>query len=41
MRVGLILGSLYGLLLGVVSYFGYAEPRLLGLVVGLSIFFRW
>ena len=39
MRVGLILGSLYGLLLGVVSYFGYAEPRLLGLVVGLSIFF--
>jgi magnesium transporter len=39
MRVGLILGSLYGLLLGVVSYFGYAEPKLLGLVVGLSIFF--
>ena len=37
--IGLILGGLYGILLGVVSYFGYAEPRLLGLVVGLSIFF--
>ena len=39
MRVGLILGVLYGLLLGVVTYFGFAEPKTLGLVVGLSIFF--
>lgn len=39
MRVGLILGALYGLLLGVVAYLGYAEPKTLGLVVGLSIFF--
>ncbi len=39
MRVGLILGVLYGSFLGVLAYFGYAEPRLLGVVVGLSIFF--
>ncbi|MEN8200917.1 MAG: magnesium transporter, partial [Thermodesulfobacteriota bacterium] len=39
MRVGIILGVLYGSFLGVLAYFGYAEPRLLGLVVGLSIFF--
>ncbi len=39
MRVGIILGILYGGFLGVLAYFGYAEPKLLGLVVGLSIFF--
>ncbi|HIQ36458.1 MAG TPA: magnesium transporter [Desulfocapsa sulfexigens] len=39
MRVGIILGVLYGGFLGVLAYFGYAEPKLLGLVVGLSIFF--
>ena len=39
MRVGLILGVMYGLFLGVVAYFGYSELPLLGVVVGLSIFF--
>ncbi len=39
MRVGVILGILYGGFLGVLAYFGYAEPKLLGVVVGLSIFF--
>jgi magnesium transporter len=39
MRVGVILGVLYGGFLGILAYFGYAEPRLLGVVVGLSIFF--
>ncbi|MEN8200287.1 MAG: magnesium transporter [Thermodesulfobacteriota bacterium] len=39
MRVGIILGVLYGSFLGVLAFFGYAEPKLLGLVVGLSIFF--
>jgi len=39
MRVGLILGVLYGSFLGVLAFFGYAEPRMLGVVVGLSIFF--
>jgi len=38
MRVGLILGILYGLFLGVVTYFTHTEPPLLGLVVGISIF---
>lgn len=39
MKVGLILGLLYGGFLGIFAFFGYAEPKLLGLVVGLSIFF--
>ncbi len=39
MRVGMILGVLYGGFLGVLAYFGYAEPKMLGVVVGLSIFF--
>ena len=39
MRVGIILGILYGAFLGVLAFFGYAEPKLLGVVVGLSIFF--
>jgi magnesium transporter len=39
MRVGLILGVIYGILLGIFAFFGYAEPKLLGLVVGVSLFF--
>ncbi len=39
LRVGIILGIVYGLFLGVVAYLGYTEPKMLGLVVGLSIFF--
>lgn len=39
MRVGLILGIIYGLFLGVVAYFSYSEPVMLGLVVSTSIFF--
>ena len=38
-RVGLILGSVYGLLLGVLAFFGYPETANLGLVVGLSVLF--
>lgn len=38
MRVGLILGVLYGTFLGVLASFGFTEPRLLGLVVGVSVF---
>lgn len=37
LRVGLILGSVYGAFLGVLAWLGYAEPALLGVVVGLSI----
>jgi len=39
LRVGLILGLIYGLFLGVVAFLGYSEPKLLGLVVGIAIFF--
>ncbi|MFC1843758.1 magnesium transporter [Thermodesulfobacteriota bacterium] len=39
MRVGLILGAVYGLFLGILAFFGYAETTYLGLVVGLSVFF--
>jgi len=39
MRVGMILGTIYGLFLGVLAFFGYAEPANLGLVVGLSVLF--
>jgi magnesium transporter len=39
MRVGLILGAVYGLFLGILAFFGYTEPTYFGLVVGLSIFF--
>ncbi len=39
MRVGVLLGALYGLILGILAYFGYQEPSNLGLVVGLSVFF--
>ncbi len=38
MRVGVLLGLVYGAFLGVVSWFIYQDPKLLGLVVGLSIF---
>ena len=38
MRIGLILGLIYGLFLGLVAYLGFIDPPLLGLVVGLSIF---
>ncbi|MCF6290364.1 MAG: magnesium transporter [Desulfobacterales bacterium] len=39
MRVGIILGAIYGSLLGVVASLGYRDPAFLGLVVGLSVFF--
>ncbi len=39
MRVGMILGVVYGVFLGVVAYFGFPDPAMLGLVVGISIFF--
>ncbi len=37
LAVGVVLGSLFGLLLGVLAYFKYASPLYLGLVVGLSV----
>lgn len=39
MRVGMILGIVYGVFLGVVAYFGYTDTPLLGVVVCISIFF--
>ncbi len=39
MRVGLILGLIYGLFLGGIAFLGFSEPALLGVVVGISIFF--
>ena len=39
MRVGMILGVIYGVLLGVVAYLGFSDTKMLGLVVGFSIFF--
>jgi magnesium transporter len=39
MRVGLLLGTLYGILLGGVAFFGFADSGKLGLVVGLSVLF--
>jgi len=39
LKVGIILGSLYGLLLGIMAWVGFAEPAQLGLVVGISVFF--
>jgi magnesium transporter len=38
MRVGIILGFVYGLFLGALSYVLHQEMQLLGLVVGISIF---
>lgn len=39
MRVGMILGVVYGVFLGVVAYLGFTEPMMLGVVVFISIFF--
>lgn len=39
MRVGLLLGAVYGIFLGVFAHFGYVDPPLLGLVVGCAILF--
>lgn len=36
-RVGIILGLVYGTVLGVVAFLGFAEPPLLGVVVGGAI----
>ncbi len=38
-KVGLILGSIYGLLLGIMAWLGFTDPVQLGLVVGISVFF--
>jgi len=38
-RVGIMLGFVYGIFLGVVTYFLHHDPVGLGIVVGLSIFF--
>ncbi len=39
MRVGVLLGGLYGILLGGVAFFSFADSGKLGLVVGLSVLF--
>ena len=39
MRVGLLLGSVYGLFLGILAFFGYSQYKNLGFVVGLAMFF--
>lgn len=39
MRVGILLGILYGVLLGGVAFFSFADSGKLGLVVGLSVVF--
>ena len=39
LRVGTILGALYGCLIGVVAFLGYPETARLGLVVGVSVIF--
>lgn len=39
MRVGVILGLIYGAFLGIVAFLGYQEQMMLGLVVAISIFF--
>ncbi len=38
MRVGMILGLIYGVFLGLVALIGYSDIKLLGIVVGISIF---
>ncbi|MEJ2056329.1 MAG: magnesium transporter, partial [Desulfofustis sp.] len=38
-RVGIMLGFVYGVFLGVLTYFLHNDPVALGIVVGLSIFF--
>ncbi|GAB4339738.1 MAG: magnesium transporter [Desulfobulbaceae bacterium] len=37
-RVGVLLGCLYGVLLGFVAWIGYHEPIRLGMVVGIAVF---
>ncbi|MBW1635171.1 MAG: magnesium transporter [Deltaproteobacteria bacterium] len=37
--IGLILGLFYGSFLGIIAYLGFSDPALLGMVVGLAIFF--
>jgi magnesium transporter len=39
MRVGLILGAVYGLFLGLLAFFGFGQFKNLGLVVGMAVFF--
>ena len=39
MRVGLLLGGVYGLFLGIIAHFGYADTHNFGIVIGLSILF--
>ena len=39
MRVGLLLGTTYGLFLGILATFGYAQFKNLGLVVGFAMLF--
>lgn len=39
MRVGMLLGSVYGLLLGILAFFGYTEPSHFGLVIGVAVLF--
>ena len=39
MKVGLILGCLYGILLGVLAWLGHTEQAQLGWVVGIAVFF--
>lgn len=39
MRVGIILGFFYGLILGVLAFFTHRDPVQLGLVVGFSVMF--
>lgn len=39
MRVGLLLGSCYGLCLGILAHFGYLDHANFGLVIGLSVLF--
>ncbi len=38
-QVGMILGTVYGILLGTLGWLGYSDPARLGLVVGFSVFF--
>jgi len=36
--VGVVLGAIFGLLLGVIAFISYTDPVALGLVVGISVF---
>ena len=38
MRIGLILGLVYGLFLGVIVYVGFPDIARMGMVVGISVF---